>query len=213
MLLHLFSSLPRANETSRGYLHGGIMIDFIGQKAPTSRLSLLLLDMAVLGLQCLMLAVYLERERLRKAVLQLRVRTAGAAAGTEVGVSTAAPSTQDHDAEERGVSRDDPPNNETNDIEMRPLFGRGGQGSQDVDRESSQFLADAATQGTAGPDLVDVLMSGNAVLADFHVVEAIRTAGNDYQSAAEHSLQTIGYAATLARLAAQRQTRLNTRPR
>ena len=221
MLLHLFSRLPQASEESRGYLHGGVMIDFIGQKAPTSRLGLLLLDVAVLGLQCFMLAVHLERERLRKLVLPLR-RTAGAAtAGAEVGAevsaeataSTAVPSTQDHDAEERGVLRDDSLLDETNDIEMRSMSGREGQGPRDEDGESSRLLADAATQGAASPDLGDMLRSGNAVLADFHVVKAIRTAGNDYQSAAEHSLQTIGYAATLARLAAQRQARLNTRPR
>lgn len=67
VLLHLLFALPTpaSSESSRGYLHGGVVVDVVGQKAPTSRWPLLLLDVVVIALQCFMLAVHVEREGLR----------------------------------------------------------------------------------------------------------------------------------------------------
>src|SRR6187402_269562 len=64
ILLHLFTARSEAGEAMRGYLHGGIIIDLIGQKGPTSKLHLVLLDILILLLQCFMLTVHVERERL-----------------------------------------------------------------------------------------------------------------------------------------------------
>ena len=90
----------------RGYLHGGVIIDLIGQKGPTSKFHLVLLDLLVLGLQCFMLAVHVERERLSAVndALTSTVPTAAMDVPREAVVSA-----QNLDAEERGEmgERDD----------------------------------------------------------------------------------------------------------
>ena len=210
MLLHLVCSLPEAGEAARGYLHGGIIIDFVGQKAPTSKFSLLFLDCVVLALQCFMMAVWVERDRLRKIVMPLRGSRSRTQDAQET--ETAANTTgQDLDSEERGVLRDAPrTGDETNDIEMRPLTDRNDSNElEDPEdgKDESRSLMGSSTQEGGSPSLSDVLRSGNAVLADFHVIHALRNSSNDYQSAAAYSLQLGGYTATLAALAAERRAR------
>ncbi|PWY70367.1 DUF1746-domain-containing protein [Aspergillus sclerotioniger CBS 115572] len=61
MLFHHFCTRPEASEATRGYLHGGILIDFIGQKAPIPLARLLFLDFLVLGLDLIMLGLIVER--------------------------------------------------------------------------------------------------------------------------------------------------------
>src|SRR5271154_7042735 len=69
-LPHLLFSAPSAGEPTQGYLHGGLLIDFIGQRkpsqkknvglmvgGPTSRLRLLFVDVVILMLQLTMLAI------------------------------------------------------------------------------------------------------------------------------------------------------------
>ena len=238
ILLHLLTALPFAGEASRGYLHGGVLIDFIGQKAPTSRLGLLLLDFVVFGLQCLMVAVNMERDRIRKVVKPPRIlgaiaaaaaaATAAAAGGDSEEAAAANPvvTTQDHDAEERGVLRDAPTLDETDDIEMQPLGGRGGgRGGSDQDDsgdERAELLdrgpisrSGSGSAGAGGNEydgLLDVLRSGNAIMSTFHVRQALRDTWNNRgstpESAAAYTLQNVGYNATLAALAAQRRARL-----
>jgi hypothetical protein len=211
MLMHAVVPLPRGSDATRGYMQGGVMVDFIGQKPPSSRLALLFLDVAVLGLQCFMLAIHSERERLRKAVLPSLRRAASGTTGTgsaeaDTGTGTSS-GTQDHDAEERGVLRDAPEPVETAEgIELRPLTGAGN-------GEPGEEPGGTASGPSSAGSLSDTLRSGNAVLADFHIVHALRASGNDYQSAAAYSFQTVGYAATLARLAAERRARLETQRR
>lgn len=209
MLLHMVGSLPRAGEASRGYLHGGVIVDFIGQKPPTSKLSLLLLDLMVMVVQCLMLAVHQDRERLRKAVLPIRNATTNPESTSPPAVTA-----QDHDAEERGVLRD-----ETSDIELRSMSdgrvqGEGGERQE----EATSLLEVAASERHAAPDLMGVLRSGNALLGNFHVPHAIRAASIEHQSttsttAAASSIQSLGYNATLAALAAERRARLQAQRR
>jgi hypothetical protein len=204
LLLRAIFSPPQASEATRGYLQGGVVVDFIGQKPPGSRFTLLLLDLIIFGLQCFMFAIHTERERLRKVVMPSR-RRASSTAATATTNTAASTSTQDHDAEERGVLRDGPELVETvSGIEMQPLISSTG---DDTGPEPSANLSGASSTIS----LSDTLRSGNAILADFHVVHTIRTSGNDYQTAAAYSLQTLGYTATLARLAAERRARLETR--
>lgn len=217
MFFHLVLSLPRAGEDTRGYLHGGAIIDFVGQKAPTSRLGLLLLDAVILAIQCLMLAVYQEREALRKLVTPGRQTAGEAAAAAPAAPAVAVPvpaaaAAQDHDAEERGVLRDGPGTPaETRGIELRPLSGNGTRGGEGTPETAGPVPGSGLRQADA--DLLGVLRSGNAVLADFHIVHTIRTVGNDYERAAAHLTQTIGYTAALAARAAERRARLEAQTR
>lgn len=208
MLFHCIFALPQAGESTRGYLHGGILIDFVGQRPPTWTLGLLLFDLIIWGIQCLMLAVHEEREVLRKQVNPSLGQAAGAQAEPAAATTTAeTTTTQDLDAEERGVLREDADLVETGEgIEMQPLNG-GAASSGDGPR-----MDEAYPRATA--DLVDVMWSGNAVLANFHVVHAVRRVGNDAQSAAAYSLQSLGYTAGLAAaIAAERRARLAHRRR
>jgi hypothetical protein len=52
---HVVRPSPSAGEATRGYLHGGLIIDFVGQLGPTPKFQLLLLDFAILLLQLLLL--------------------------------------------------------------------------------------------------------------------------------------------------------------
>ncbi|KAJ2905056.1 hypothetical protein MKZ38_006449 [Zalerion maritima] len=62
MLLHLFSSLPQPAPASRGYVHGGIIVDFVGQKPPSSCIPLLFIDIFILILQFAAMSIQIERE-------------------------------------------------------------------------------------------------------------------------------------------------------
>lgn len=211
MLLHLIFSPPQTSEASRGYLHGGILIDFIGQKAPTSKLTFLLLDIVVLCLQCFMLIVSMEKDRIKKIVKPPR-RVAATNGSTANTMDTANTTGQDHDHEERGVLRDAHIVDEANSIEMQSLGNSDSVEDRNAD-ENSTLLDGGATQGNSSyENLQEVLASGNAVLADFHVRHALQTAWNNNgiraESTAAYALQSVGYNATLAALAAQRRARL-----
>lgn len=238
MLLHLLLALPEASETMRGYLHGGVIIDFVGQKAPTSRLGLLLLDCLVLLLQCVMCAVWLEKDRLKKIEVTLRSVAAGGVPKTNATTTPpqAAPAsavdatpTQDLDAEERGVLRDDPLGEDgSRDIELQPLVTE--RPSPAVAESSSIGQLEARyqrilrslggsgshEQGADRPSLLDVLMSGNGLLANFHVVHSMRTLAAESSNAshvAGYPLRLTGYTTTWAALAAESQARLERRTR
>lgn len=201
MLMHLLFAPPEAGETNRGYLHGGIMIDLIGQRAPTSRFNLLLLDCVILALQCVNCAVWLEMDRVRKMELMLKSLSAGgvskvpsAATPAESAATAAADvltgailAAQDVDAEERGVIRDEPLGEAgPDDIEMQPLVRererspRGDASGRGILEARYQRILRTAggsdsTDGPGRPTLLDMLMSGNGFLANLHVPDAVRT--------------------------------------
>ncbi|KAI0898306.1 DUF1746-domain-containing protein [Annulohypoxylon nitens] len=207
-LMHLVASLPQAGEASRGYLHGGILFDFIGQKAPSSKFSLLLLDLLVFGLQCFMLTVNLEKERVRNVI---KPPTAPDSSENSMITISESVISQDYDAEERGVLRDAPIVDETDDIEMQSLGN--GHGDQQHNVEERTGLLRRTTNHTDSLEsLADTLRSGNAVLANFNVRRSLQTAwqnrANSPESAAAYAIQNVGYNATLAALAAQRRARL-----
>ena len=65
ILLHVLIAPPAAGEASRGYLHGGILIDFVGQASPVGRWKLLALDLLCLVLQLVMMCCTLEKQILQ----------------------------------------------------------------------------------------------------------------------------------------------------
>ncbi|KAI1813290.1 DUF1746-domain-containing protein [Poronia punctata] len=210
IFLHLISSPPEAGEALRGYLHGGVLFDFIGQKPPSSRFTLILLDVVVLAIQCFMITVNIEKEKIRNTIKPPRTNRAP-------GFSITAPIiSQDHDAEERGVLRDAPiidDMNETDDIEMRPLQDPDDTNVGEDGREGTRPPGRSSAQRRGQlDDLIDVLRSGNGVLANFHIPQLLRTAWHSRETrpegAAVYALQNVGYNATLAALAARRRARL-----
>ena len=121
--LHIVAIHPSAGEETRGYLHGGLFIDFVGQKAPVSRVRLVMFDFLIMLIHLVMLGLILERVRMtvKRESTEDRESQEISTEG-EDGTN----SEQDHDAEERGVLR-----NETNN------------------EESSEGLQDATLERTA----------------------------------------------------------------
>lgn len=110
-------------------------MDFIGQKATGSRLALVGLDLLVLGLQVVLMGLVLVRRKL------------DGGEGKDGTVQAAEEVRQDHDAEERGVSRGE----EQEDIEMRNL----APADSDHANESSDPLLSNTTAGGEEPDAID----------------------------------------------------------
>ena len=213
MLLHLFTTRPEAGESMRGYLHGGIIIDLIGQKGPSSKIHLLLLDILVLALQCFMLAVVMERDRLSKV---MKAYTSPNAAGNPT--RTTVPSRQDHDAEERGVARDTV--TDSGDIELQSMADRreapsnsvAQEANAEADDDRARLLAEPPSREDRG-DGLDTFWSGRAIIADLHLLHIIRRHWREYGimtgAATESALQNVGFRAEVAAITANRGLRFN----
>jgi len=187
----------------RGYLHGGVIVDLIGQKGPTSKIHLVLLDLLVLGLQCFMLAVHVEKERLQAILTAyLSPTSASAGAGTAAERRAAVVSSQDHDAEERGITRDDVVT-EDGDIELQPMALQNdgpssavtnGPEEEDRNEERERLLAEPPPRQEEEEDTpVDSFWSGTAIVADFHVLHNLKRQWEDYGNATENAIQTVGF--------------------
>ncbi|CAK7266311.1 hypothetical protein SEPCBS57363_002026 [Sporothrix epigloea] len=227
LLAHSLGALPKASEANRGYLHGGVIIDFIGQSAPKSKLSLVALDLLVFVVQCLMLAIHTEREAMRRVVSPLRtvaaastttpVAAAAAAAVARTGgaplpppaASPPAATLQEHDAEERGVQ---PRPRSTAGTSTDPTSSRTDETFPTSEDDRLHKIDVGGSGGAASPEEtaeheLDALSSGSNI-GDFYMVHTIRRAVQERQGdSAAQSLQSIGYAVTLARMAAERRTR------
>lgn len=187
-ILHMSYPSPSAGEETRGYLHGGLMIDFIGQQGPTSKWKLAGMDILVLVLQLIMVSVHVKRRELKKKLAKFSTgstgneENAGTATTEDAGVTetNAADETmaenaargQEADDEERGVlHRSDT----LSDIGANP------------DEEEHALLS--ASDGSR-PDALELLTSGQCVIGEFTLIDTLI---QEYKNYAEHrSTQTEG---------------------
>ncbi|KAG5935795.1 hypothetical protein E4U59_005363 [Claviceps monticola] len=214
MLLHLFTSLPRGPDFHRGYQHGGLIIDFVGQQPATYQIYYLIADLAILILQCLMLTVHTQREQLR-VLLKTFGPILPELSGDMQATAIAARSLQDLDAEERGVSLHDqdvagPAANLTTMEEGGSVQRRHTSGSLeavegDQNGETGSLLQRSTSEEYPRAPLSDVINSGNAVLGNYCIIQSVMSAAGDFERTAAHSLRTISYEATLATLQARRR--------
>lgn len=169
-ILHLTFSRPSAGEDTRGYLHGGLLIDFIGQQGPTSKLHLVALDTCILVLQLVMLSVHVKRRKLRRNLPPMPGLRANEepARPSEPAGGTAHPD-QDADAEERGVLRRV---DTMSDIDQELDDADGLLLSQEISSSSS----------ASSTDVLDALNSGQVVVADLHVIDTLLQEHRDYQA-------------------------------
>jgi len=188
----------------RGYLHGGVIVDLIGQKGPTSKIHLVLLDILILGLQCFMLAVHVEKERLSALIAAYLSPTASSTEQPRAAVVSA----QDHDSEEQGIIRDVV--TDSGDIELQPLASQNGgpftveNEGQERNEERARLLAEPPPRED-DDDPLDSFWSGTAILADFHVIHNLKRQWADYGNATESAIQTMGFSAEFAAVAANRR--------
>ncbi|PVI00738.1 DUF1746-domain-containing protein [Periconia macrospinosa] len=202
-LLHLLYAAPSAGEETRGYLHGGLMIDFIGQEGPTSKWKLAALDIAILLLQMVMLAVHVKRRDLKKKLSHISASepttTTSATEPTPDTTTTTTSTTttphhhhtQDADAEERGILRR---TDTLSDMESSPPSSPS----------SSSFLPTFSSSTSEPPrhhvDALDMLTSGQTIVADFSLIDTLLQSHTDYniyrQTRAEASSSSSSTAAT-----------------
>ena len=182
----------------RGYLHGGLLIDFVGVLGPVGKWKLVGVDLLVCALQCCILAVFLERAAMRGEDLAAR---SGDGPGT---VGDAVPLVgQDHDSEERGMLRTDP--NSTGDIELQTL---GPSNSNDAE-ERDDLLAEASpsTPNDSKDHPLDTYNTGEHVVANLHILDTLRRQWSQYGSVAAEastSSTTSSQAAMAAAVAGRR---------
>ncbi|KAI9879685.1 MAG: hypothetical protein M1830_007631 [Pleopsidium flavum] len=196
VLLHIFSAKPEAGEAMRGYLHGGILIDFVGQEGPISKTRLIFLDFLTLALQLLVFAAFLERQNMRIPITSSEATSTAAAAATAESTSEG----QDLDSEERGILRPDP--NTFDDIELQPLTSSAGRTGGDEDGERAELLSEPQpldVQDSINRPL-DAFYTGEHVITDLHILDSIRSQW--WQSGAstsgDSSSSTAAMAASLA---------------
>jgi hypothetical protein len=168
-VLHQTYPAPSAGEDTRGYLHGGLAIDFIGQQGPTSRWRLAALDVCILLLQLLMVAVHVKRRDLKTAL----AKTAGSphAAASEAADDTARPIAGTHPAQDA-------------DDEERGLLHRTDTLSEvgaDADADDEDVLLSSLDTSDAGhADALDMLTSGQCVIGDFSLIDTILQENTKY---------------------------------
>lgn len=206
MFLHVFTARSEAGEAMHGYLHGGVIIDLIGQKGPTSKIHLLLLDILLLVLQCFMLAVSVEKDRLQIILIAL------SKPGSEHEIPVAELSTaQDYDNEERGFFRNEGINDD--DFELQDLSDT----SQNQVARSILGMEDERTnvqstsqQAQEDDEILELFWSSMTTVSDFHILYNLRRQWQDYGIATGSTLRTYGYSTELTALTANR--RINTPP-
>lgn len=165
----------------RGYMHGGLFIDFIGQKAPVSIVRLLLMDLLIMIIDFIMLGLVIER-----------VKTVDASKGLATDERPSSTSgddvQQDHDSEERGVLRRERIGEDG--IELDELDTTHTQphntttaDDNDDDNERTNLLADPSEtrpdhhhhQMTTKPTHpLDAFVSGELLLMDIGLLNVIR---------------------------------------
>lgn len=185
--LHLVTARPSGSELSRGYLQGGIIVDFIGQRAPSTKAILVGLDILILVLQFVMLAVHVE-EAVLKAALANRDGMTAYIAGGGTGVDG---------AEQRGAADLEMGNgaqaaNFGMDMEMQDLSAPEGAGAEERDVLLAERMR-RAEGGDAG--VVDAFYTGNVVVGTFDVVGTVRAqwGGGGGGRALVMAGQTAGY--------------------
>ncbi len=197
----------------RGYLHGGVIIDLIGQKGPTSKFHLLLLDLLVLGLQCFMLAVHVEKERLSAVLSAFTAPSATAATASTDVPREEVVATQSLDTDERGEIREGIVTID-GDTELQsmisqhdgPTSSRIEEADEEGTGERERLLAETPPPREIDDDsTLDILWSGSAIVAEFHVLHNLRRQWADYGSATESAIQTVGFSAEFAAVTASRR--------
>ncbi|KAG5928654.1 hypothetical protein E4U42_000260 [Claviceps africana] len=220
MFLHLLTPLPHGPDFHRGYQHGGLIIDFVGQRPATYKIYYLLADLAILAVQCLMLTVHTQREHLRVLLKTFRPILPDLSHEMQVAAAAAAAGpVQDIDAEERGVlvhaqhvdpsalaitTADVGGGIEMRDMNRPPETGEPG----DQNGEAGSLLQRSTSQESPRGQLSDIMSSGNAVLGNYYIIQSVMSAAGDLERTAAHSLRTIGYEATFATLQARRRATL-----
>lgn len=179
MFFHAFFTRPEAGEATRGYLHGGLFIDFIGQ-TPVPIFRLLSFDFLILLVDFLMLGLIIERVKTTAAnptTTTSNTTPTQSPGTTDTNASNEETAGQDHDAEERGVVRGTDGNPESAEDSSRetsttpPL----AEIDDDIHEERTTLLAEPEESISAqGSHPRDSFASGQAIILDMGLFTTIR---------------------------------------
>ncbi|KAK9370450.1 hypothetical protein V1509DRAFT_617810 [Lipomyces kononenkoae] len=169
LLVHLFANLPVSREANGGYLHGGLTIEFIGQKAPASRLRLICSDFVIVTLQIVMLTISNNMNEEESATTTTSTTTSTAAtiaAATQLATHASTRSIQP------ASSPTEPARRQTLDDEER--------GQLQIGEESSSSNA-GQPESSSSPDDMQLLrtpdeadgFSGEVVAVELHLTEIL----------------------------------------
>ena len=106
LIVHIFHDRPEASARSaRGWIHGGLLVDFVGELGPISKWRLFTYDILIAALQILMLIVGHER---RKATGEDKVdsKSSQDIEAEEAGVRKSQEGNDDAAADETGIEMD-----------------------------------------------------------------------------------------------------------
>ncbi|KAJ5594101.1 uncharacterized protein N7459_000309 [Penicillium hispanicum] len=176
MIFHAFFIRPEASEDTRGYLHGGLFIDFIGQK-PVPIFRLLSFDVLILLVDFIMLALVVERVKTAGANATSPPNTTNSTASADATTDQA--DQQDHDAEERGVVRGHENTTDSNDLTSD---GRNSSPiasiDDDVNEERTTLLAEpedgSSGHGLRGGHPLDGYASGQKIIMEMSFFSTLR---------------------------------------
>lgn len=170
MIFHALFTQPEIDETTRGYLHGGLFIDFIGQKGPVSVGRLISFDLLVMVVDFVMLGLVIER-----------VKTVDSTSESQSQSQSQSQSPQDHDSEERGVLRgqnrddgielDELARDEHTQPTMQP---HNPNTTDDDDNERTNLLAEPSNTHIKPTHPLDIFSSGEYMLMDLGLIDIIR---------------------------------------
>ncbi|KAJ5592842.1 hypothetical protein N7537_009746 [Penicillium hordei] len=172
MLFHAFLIRPEAGEETRGYLHGGLFIDFIGQ-APVSVYRLLSFDLLIFLIDLIMLALIIERVKTNGTPAPAPT-TSNADTATETTTETIPDAEesqpQDHDAEERGIIRQEDGEQTISPAHYSSDSHHSSGIDEEVEEERTTLLADPADaesgSGARGGHPMDTFAAGQAVIVN-----------------------------------------------
>ncbi|KAI4718832.1 DUF1746-domain-containing protein [Aureobasidium sp. EXF-10727] len=163
ILLHIVLARPEAGEATRGYLHGGLAMDFVGQKGPTSKFHLVLLDILILLMQLVHLAATTTRQRVKQ----------------QTSATTTPPTAvQNHDFEERGQLRSDhqPVDQELHSLNTTHDASESTESPDQPDAESDERQALlASTAPRTDSYIFDAFNSGEIMIAHLNLFDVIKT--------------------------------------
>lgn len=176
MLFHAFVIRPEASEETRGYLHGGLFIDFIGQ-APVSVTRLLSFDCVILLIDFVMLGLIIERVKTKRTPAPSPATT-NPDPTTDTNSQSEESQSQDHDSEERGVRRQEGGDETPLSAHDSPDSPQISPMDNEVAEERTMLLADPAEaesgNGARGGHPMDTFASGEAVIASMSFFGTIR---------------------------------------
>lgn len=174
-LLHQLYPAPMAGEDTRGYLHGGLMIDFIGQQGPTSKWKLGALDMCILLLQLVMVSVHVKRRELKRKLAKISAGSTTTTA-TDGATSDADDDTAQATANENAAREQDPDDEERGVLHRTDTLSDIG-----IDPDEEDALLSSSSEA-GHPDALDILTSGQCAIGEFSLIDTLIQENKNYSA-------------------------------